>query len=520
MMDRIREYAPYIAAFGLFILIASPAVDYLAAREGQEIPEALAPAIAVVGIILILVWPFSRPEDVRQLATSRRTRFGGNALVLLVALIGILVVINYLSTRRFRIWDLTENRQFSVSRTTVQVLEDLDEPVVLTAVYGFQEPIENIEDLEQLIDKYRERTGNIEFNSIVRQYDRMKLEELNARIDDNAPMTGLVAEAGGKHAVVFAFDEESVTEAIVKATREKDVTVYFTTGHGEQDPQVNDQNGRSYTLVSRALEQLGYVVDTLAITSTLPAADVIVVAGPTKQFLPGEAELLAEYVDDGGSVMVLADPMVDAGLDALFEPLGVSLNDDFVLDTASVLGPNWVPVSGNSYRYHTITEDLQEVASVLLNTRSIESGTPVTTALQTTTLVESADRTWGETDLESMSKEPGPAKDEDDNQGPLALAVAAEGGDDYGRLVLFGTSELASDGVLNQFGQVFANAGLFLNSVNWLSAQEELISVPPKEPSDFPLNPPSNPILLLLLTVAAAPLTVLGLGGWIIYSRR
>lgn len=520
MMGRIREYAPYIAAFGLFLLIASPAVDYLAAREGQELPSALAPAIAGVGIILMLVWPFSRPDDVRRLLGARRTRFGSNAVILVLAVVGILGVVNFLAAQRFRIWDLTENRQFSVSRTTVQVLEDLEEPVVLTAVYGFGEPIENIEDLKQLIDKYRERTGNIEFHQIVRQYDRMELEELNARIDDNAPMTGLVAESGDKHAVAFGFDEESVTEAIVKATREKDVKVYFTTGHGEQDPNVNDQDGRSYTLVSRALEQLGYAVETLAITSTLPAADVIVVAGPTKQFLPGEAELLAEYVDDGGSLMVLADPMVDAGLGAVFEPLDLELRDDFVLDPASVLGPNWVPVGGDGYRYHSITEDLQEVASVVLNSRSISTGTPVTTALQTTTLIESAERAWGETDLESMREQPGPSKDEDDNEGPLALAVAAEGGDDYGRLVVFGTSEVASDGVLNQFGQVFANAGLFLNSINWLADQEELISVPPTEPADFPLGPPDNPILLLLLTVVAAPLTVLGLGGWIILSRR
>jgi ABC-type uncharacterized transport system involved in gliding motility auxiliary subunit len=520
-MKVIREYSPYIALFGLFLLVASPLVNYLAERQGQQIPELLAPALAVVGIVLMLVWPFSRPDDVRRLVGSRRSQFGANALILVIAVIGILVVFNFLGTLRYRIWDMTENQQFSISNQTIQVLENLDQPVRLTAVYGFQQSIEEIEDVEQLIDKYRERTGNITFETIVTQYDYQEFEQLNQRIDGNAPSSGLVAESGDKHAIVFAFDEQAVTEAIVKATREKDVTVYFTSGHGEHNPSVSDQSGRSYTAVGRALEQLGYVVETLEITTTLPAADAIVVAGPTNSFLPQEAELLAEYVDDGGALMIMADPNVDAGLDPILEPLDLQLNDDWVLDPGSVLGPNWIPITDSGYRYHNITEDLREVASVLLNTRSLEVGVPVTTSLQTTTLVESADRAWGETDLESLRSEDGPSRDEEaDNPGPIALGVAAEGGDDYGRMVVFGTSELASDGVIGQFGQVFANAGLFLNSISWLTEQEELISVPPKEPSERPLNPPDNPWLLFILTVVAAPLTVLALGGWIMYSRR
>jgi ABC-type uncharacterized transport system involved in gliding motility auxiliary subunit len=230
-----------------------------------------------------------------------------------------------------------------------------------------------------------------------------------------------------------------------------------------------------------------------------------------------EAEQLAEYVENGGAMLVLIDPTVEHGLDPILSPWEIEFKNDLVLDPGSLIGPSAVPVAGSGYRFHTITKDMNEVASVMLNTRSLDVGTPVTTSLTTTTLLESSEQAWGETEFTQEGAQPSASPEE---QGPLALGVAAEGDEDYGRLVVYGTSYLANDAFLQRYGAFTANGDLFLNSVNWLTLEEDLITIRPTEPDDRPLSPPSNSLLLLLLTTVVAPLAVLGVGTWIMWNRR
>lgn len=521
MKERLEGYAPYIALFGLFLLVASPVVNSLTARQGQNIPPQLAPALAIVGAVLVLAWPLLRPADLRALLSARRTRYGGNALILTVSVLGILAAVNFLGTRRYRIWDLTENKQFSISRQTIQIIDSLTEPVALTAIVSQTESRQMIEDLQQLIDKYREQSDKVTLQTIVREFEPLEMAALATRIGTDAPGRGLVAEQGGRHAIVFSFDEQAVTEAIVKATRTVEPMIYFTTGHGEQDPNSAGEGGRGFTAIRQAMEREGYKIDTLTITATLPAADAIIVAGPQRPFLPQESAVLARYVDAGGALMVMADPLADPGLDSVLLPWEIRLHDDLVFDPQqSLFPPTWLGIGGSGYQFHTITKDLASFGSLLPNARSIGLGTPVTSTMQTTALIETPDYAWGEVDLAGLQQEgASPERGPDDNLGPLTLAVAAEGGEDYGRLVVFGTSALVADGVLRQFGGL-ANGDLFLNSVNWLTQEEDLISIRPTEPGDRPLNPPSNPLMLLLLTTVAAPLAVLAVGAAVWWSRR
>ncbi|MBI4476631.1 MAG: hypothetical protein HY654_05625 [Acidobacteria bacterium] len=86
--------------------------------------------------------------------------------------------------------------------------------------------------------------------------------------------------------------------------------------------------------------------------------------------------------------------------------------------------------------------------------------------------------------------------DKGDKQGPVSIAVAVtgeapdakapdggkegEGQKPEARVAAFGDSDFASN---NAFG-ISGNRDLFLNTVNWLSQQENLISIRPKEPED------------------------------------
>lgn len=525
MKEKLKVVAPYLSVFGLITLVSIPVLLWLIQQNGGTAPTWLGWTLGVVGLVLLLAWPLLCPDEVRQVLGKRQARYGGNALVMIVAVIGILIAVNFLSSRRYWTKDLTANQQFTISRQSVQILEDLPQPVVLTAVLSEGDPTAG--DLDRLVERYRQRSDKLSYQRIDPQVDAEAVMGLSQRLGEQPPGRALIAESGGKHAIVYAFDEQSVTEAIVKATRDKDRTVAFTTGHGEQDPNGGGTDGRGYGNVKTGLEREGYTITTqnlTALTDTLKA-DAVIVAGPQRPFLPQEAKVLSDYVTGGGSVLLLLDAGEESGLESLLAPWGIKPQGDIVLQPASVLGPAAVIAAGNNYQFHTITKDLSSLMSALVGTQSFEVGQPVTTTLQTTKLIEvgtaEGGDVWGETDLAGLGETPPRAQlDPTDIQAPLALAVAAEGGEGSGRLAVFGTSNLASDSALQQLRGVAANFDLFLNTINWLTADEELISIRPTEPDNRAITPPARPYLLLFVLAVLIPLAIFGVGFWLYWRRR
>jgi len=155
-----------------------------------------------------------------------------------------------------------------------------------------------------------------------------------------------------------------------------------------------------------------------------------------------------------------------------------------------------VPVAA-SYPAHAITENFQLLTAYPLarSISPVEGGVNGHTAQR---LVETSRSSWGETNLKSLSGEPA-KMDDVDKKGPVSLAAAvsgpaADGGKDTKdgkdtkeaketketRLVAFGDSDFASNGALGVQG----NRDLFLNTINWLAQQENLISIRAKDPED------------------------------------
>ncbi len=530
MAEKLRTTAPYLSIFGLLLLAAAGVVAWLASprgaalAKGATIPGWLPWSLAIAGAVLTLAYPLLRTEEVVAVLRGRKTRYGSSVLLSIVAVLGILAVVAFLSGRRYRVWDLTATKQYSLSRQTKQILNSLAQPVQLTAIVPNMENPSTVRDLETLIERYQQvKPGAIEYKKLVPQHEPIAYRSLQERTNNAAPSRGIVAEAGGRHAVTWGFDEQSVSEVILKATKVVTRTIAFTSGHGEIPLEFAGSDGRGLGIVKQGLEREGYVVTTLTITSTLPVADAIVVAGPQRAFRPDEAKLLREYVEKGGSLMLLLDPGREHGLEAVLLPWEIRTPDDLVVDPQRALlnAPTWMMIPGDAYQFHTITKELEGYASIFPASRSLSVGTPVTVELQVTKLIESSNSAWGETDLESLTKPGGlPSLDENDTKGPVTLAAAGDGGEKYGRLVVFGTGGLAADGVLRQFSGQVANGDLFMNSINWLTQDEQLIAIRPTAADDRPLNRPNNPLYLLLATTVLMPAVVLGIGGWITWRRR
>src|ERR1043166_8371143 len=91
--------------------------------------------LLAVGVLLVGVFVAIDPEDVWRRLTSPGALYSGNTLVLGAVVVGILALLKVVATTRHQRWDLTANKQFSLSDQTLKVLADLPQPVQVTAFY-------------------------------------------------------------------------------------------------------------------------------------------------------------------------------------------------------------------------------------------------------------------------------------------------------------------------------------------------------------------------------------------------
>ncbi len=447
-------------------------------------------ALAIAGLVCTLLYILSQWREVAQAFAGRQARFGTLAAASILVVLVILVAINYLGTRRDKRWDLTAAKQFSLSDQTRKVLQDLKEPVHVR-VFARTDDFQRFHDR---LDEYAYTSKNLSVEYI----DPDKKPALAQQYGVTAQGT-VVFEYKGRNEKATSDGEQELTNALVKVIQGRTPKVYFTRGHGEKDTTSADRTG--YNAISGALTSDNFAVDKLVLAQQngVPAdADAVVIAGPRTDFLQGEIDALKAYLAKGGKLLVLLDPVVRKNeaqpvlLEGLLKDWGIQAGNDVVVDASGMgrlIGADAsIPVAAN-YPSHPITDNFNLLTAYPL-TRSmspIEGGVNGHTAQP---LVQTTKNSWGETDLDSLlagRPQPGP----DDKAGPVTLASAvsapvagaAASGDKKPaetRLVAFGDSDFAANGFLGVQG----NRDLFLNTINWLVQQENLISIRPRDPED------------------------------------
>ena len=254
--------------------------------------------------------------------------------------------------------------------------------------------------------------------------------------------------------------------------------IYFTTGHGEHDPDGMDVNG--YSQLRDAIKRDNFEVEkTTLLSGAVPAdCDLLVIAGPKAPFTDPEKAALKAYLDKGGRALVMLDPVIgdraqSSGLEELLKGYGVQVDNDIVVDPARRLPFfDLSAVYANEFRSHPVVDGMQGLAVLLPVARSVT--TVSAPGASSTILLTTSDKGWGETDLAAIAAGKPVAKDAKDIPGPVSLGVAAqsEKNKETGwRLVVFGNSAFAT----NQYLANAGNSNLALNAVNWLANQVQAL---------------------------------------------
>lgn len=488
--------------------------------------------ITAAGILLLGIAIAIDPEAVWGKLTTRNMRYGGNTLAMAALFIGILVLVNVLGARRPERWDLTANKALSLSDQTIQLLGQIPQSVVAVAFL-------------QTEDSRRTELENLLYEMQVRSNGMLTYEILDPRdVPGYAQQLGVlelgttVFVMGDKRQQVSGTREADLATGLVKLVQPNPRKAYFTIGH--QERRIDGFEQDSYGQIKTQLESRNFSVENLSLFTTpeVPAdASMVVIAGPKAPFAEAEVQALNAYVDRGGDLMIMVDPGVDTGLAPLLSRWGVEVGESYVAegDPQARAASPFNPVVLRPAQ-HKVTEKVP--APLLFASSTYVTLPPPGQAPQgwrATALAQTTDRSWAETDPNSLRNAQAAQFDEgSDVRGPLTLAAAIEQNPDpanpaaeasantppKSRVLIFGTSLIAANEIFRFGGQV-ANVDLFVNGSSWLVGDDELISIQPR-PADnrsiFLTAAQRN--FIILSSIVLVPALVLAIGILVWWSRR
>jgi ABC-type uncharacterized transport system involved in gliding motility auxiliary subunit len=453
--------------------------------------------LAIAGLVCVLLYVLSQWREIARDFSGRQARYGTLAGASVLVVLAILAAINYLAERHNKRWDLTAASQYSLSDQTKKVLQGLTKPVKATVFAR----TEDFERFRSRLEEYQYVSKQLQVEYI----DPEKRPSLADRLKENALGT-VVLEYDGRVQRVTSEAEQDLTNGLIKVVQGKQPKVYFVTGHGERD--LSGSDGAGYSGIAEQLKSDNFLTEPLVLLQQdIPAdAAVVVVAGPKSDFLEPEIGKLKAYLAKGGKVMVLIDPPANpeapplAHLIGLLKDWSVEVGNDAILDPMSQLRGTQadVPVAAQ-YPFHQITNTFRLLTAYPFS-RSVKPIAGAPAGRTATSFIMTGRNSWAESDLKRLTTkgEAEPEFDKGDVQGPISLAVAvnapvegatppppADGQDanpnkPETRLVVVGDSDFAANSVAGIPG----NQDMFLNMVNWLAQQENLISVRPRSPED------------------------------------
>jgi ABC-type uncharacterized transport system involved in gliding motility auxiliary subunit len=450
---------------------------------------------------------------------ARQTKYAAYATTYILIILAVLVVANFLANRYNKTFDATSNKRYSLSDQTKKIARDLKQDIT---IQYFDKP-SGMQAGKDLLDRYALLSSKIH----VEYVDYLKKPQL-ARADNITREGEAVVVNGAKKEEAKTFDEEGLTGAIIRTLKGGERTVCVATGSGEH--RLEDTTAEGMSEFQTAVQKDNYKVKSI---SFLEKAEVpsecttLIIAGPSGDYIQPAVDAIKKYVEGGGRALIMLDPPLKVGRreigdnDALLNLLsswGVTVDKDLILDENPVaqlvgLGPE-VPVV-TTYESHPIVNDLSGTATGFPVSRSVQVKNGDKTTV--TKLFSSSRNSFATTTLNAPEIRIDPNKDK---QGPFALAAVGTYStgkeNSQGRFVVVGNSRWAA----NNFLRFNGNKNLLLNMLNWLSSDEDLISIRPKEPEDRRINLTRAQFLMLRsVSQFMLPLIVI-VGGVMVWWKR
>jgi len=236
----------------------------------------------------------------------------------ILLLLGIILVVNYISSKLYFRLDFTGDQKYSLSKATKDILKNVDSPVTITAYFseGLPAELEIVRgEFRDMLVEYQNRSKNNIVFKFVNPNGKDELEAeaqkagirpvlINTSEHDQVKQMraylGAVVSMGEKKEIIPFIDpkgsiEYPLTTAIKKISISKKPIIAFLQGHGEPAPW---NSGEVYQNLS-----VLYDIETLKLNDSTPISGnykTVVIINPTDTIPAKHLKQLDDYLSKNG----------------------------------------------------------------------------------------------------------------------------------------------------------------------------------------------------------------------------
>jgi len=532
LIDLIKGYSysiQYLTFISGFLLITIGLIVILFLRDIQSTGIIL----TIIGAISLIISTIFNLSKIKNYLISSKGAYGANTLFILIGVVVISLIINsviYISNKNGTSpsWlrsDLTASKEYDLSNQALNAIQNLSEnlEIFMFLRNDSSKDALSIKRTEDLLSEFSRNSNDydITFKHIDPDLDPNLSSSLNIekylsgrdlpvlvfRLEESQRLAHIVGSDPNLN--IDVFNEKDVISGMLISSQVKRKRIFFLSGHEERDINNIDRSSNSlgqakitlerdnYDVSSITTDELSRILVNFSMSNELdifPAA--IIISDPSDDLLESEKNILKEYINLGGNMMMLMEPDSPKGYTEMLSGWGIISGDGTLIDRISYVAPNleFLQIKDSNLQIpeHPITHNFDVVyfpgskfIGLSLTNQEIpitEDGIPYVKAepLAYTTI-----SSWEEKSKEIIEF------DDDDISGPLPVALAVEviseikntpkkderGEYKLSKLLISGDTDFAS----NRFIFSAKNEDLFANSVNWLTSDVELISIRPKE---------------------------------------
>lgn len=451
----------------------------------------------------------------------RRLVFAALSIVIFV----LLTAVSHRAVERYG-WklDLTENALYEFSSLTVEAAASLDKPVEIT-ILGTEE--DTVVMIREVLKRFASLSPRISLSFVDPYENPVLMDGFFSRGLQVHP--GDVVLEGPVRSRVFQLEDFYTTNASKTAVTglqaEQRLVSALRYTAGAKVPVVGFGDGHNER-ISAGLSDLfrnnNFELIQGNISSLLKAEpEIIVIAAPSRDFLPEDIDLLEGYARSGGNLMVFLEPSLDPfpRLEAFLKERGIGIGNELVLEEQAFTGNNPVNIVP-MYDPHVANRYFMETR-IFLTMPSARSLYPLSAgAYDVRSVLSSTPGSYGKRGFryESLEREAG------DPSGPFSLVLSSErdrsrSGGEPSRMVVLGSRLVYGDDLLG-FSS-YGNAEFLVQLINWLVPEEASVSIAPKTIASDPLNLQSGTLVLwAILLCGVLPLIALALGIVVFLRRR
>lgn len=475
-------------------------------------------------------------EKIRKAFHASSFRYGTFSIIItavvIAVIVGINLVVGQLPTELLNI-DISEQKLYSVGDTTRELVSALNEDV---SIYMIATADQMDEALNQMLKKYEDLSSHISYSAIDPDTNPSFLTSHELSSADLSGYADILVVSGKRQKLIaytdiyevsytsyYSYDvnfdgEGEVTSAISYVTTDDLPKMYVLQGHGEEAFAESISKMISKNNVETAALNL------VTAGSVPEDCDILAIIKPQKDFTEDEVDVLENYVAHGGRCLIINFADMQANMPNYRNFLayyGVEIPSGGCIFESS----GYCNERSRWYIYEPLTADHEITASFTSNSAIYtDYAQPIyqlenkRVTLTITPFLTTSDGAWLRTDLDNQKRD---EKIDSDVDGPfdIAVSITDSTNEGQGRIVLFATYNLIDKAFVDtSYG--YANAELFMNSINYLCSLQTSINIAAKG-TGMSYNSATNAQIQIsmVIFVITIPLVIL-MFGFVIWIRR